>query len=297
MNRRSVLRVTGSIGPLGLGGCLSGAVDEQTASDATTSATADESSTESPTSEPSDAEETSSTASGSLSVGFDRLQSGVVLAGDDSIGVDSDGRQFLYLDVETETSDASAADAPTFRFAGETHSSWRASEHTPLWRAWTSGDDEGYTAESGSGWMLFELPERGDASDAALDWKGLEWQPPESLRARLAARPPSLSLDWSVPETTTPGETEIGFEVTNDGDHVGRFVAGLNETNIRTAYTPIEAFSRPIQPGETVSWTITHDNGVTPGSDSVDDGDPDGSYVLSWQGGRRKREISFVSDA
>ena len=227
-----------------------------------------------------------------------------MLAGDDSIGVASDGRQFLYLDVEASAIDASGTDAPArdafaFRFAGETHSSWRRSENAPLWRAWTDGDGDRYTAESESGWVLFELPEAGDASDAALEWSGngVAWRPPESLRARLAAQPPSLSLDWPVPETTTHGETEIGFAVTNEGDRVGRFVGGLNETNIRTAYSPIEAFNRPVQPGETLNWTITHDNGVTLESDSVDDGEPDGAYVLSWQGGTRRREISFGSDA
>jgi hypothetical protein len=232
-----------------------------------------------------------------LSVGRDRLQPGVAVLGIDSVGVASDGAQFLFLTVESAADDPPARSDLRFRFDGQLHSSGRTtgSGQTQVWRA--SNSDDRYDADRGSGWVLFELPETGDASDAALTWEGGEWRPGDSLRTRLASSPPPLSLEWSVPETPTPGETPIGFTVINEGDRRGRFVAGVNETGIRTAYSPIAAFSRPVPPGETVSWETVHENGLEPDDPAVGDGESDGRYVLSWPGDDREREVRFVSES
>jgi len=61
------------------------------------------------------------------------------------------------------------------RFDGERHAPVSPRTARRLWR-----DREGqrYGDESTSGWILFALPESGDAGDAALTWPGGsdEWQ-------------------------------------------------------------------------------------------------------------------------
>lgn len=295
MNRRALLQSTAAAIALAASGC-----SDRLAGDSDGSGTEPNGTTASPT------ESNDSGTTTTLAVQPERLQPGVVVLAIDSLGVVGDDLQFLYLSVEA-TADGGgsrAGDPPersdlAFRFDGETYAPGRSeagNDQVQLYRA--SGSDTGrYDAESGSGWVLFELPATGDASDAALTWETTVWEPSPALRSRLAKPSPSLSLDWSVPATPTPGETPMEFSVTNESDRDGRFVAGLDESGIRTARSPVEAFSRRVPAGETVRWETVHENGVTADSDAVDDGESDGTYVLSWTGGRRERTVRFVPES
>ena len=282
MNRRRVLASIGA-GVGGLAGCLGGPGAESRAG---SPATAPSGSTGTP--RPDDV---------ALSVSLDRLQPGVVtMTAPDSIGVrDADGKQYCYLRLEVSAGTAPARDDLAFRFDSEEYGPFEDDRHR-LWRAREEENDR-YDAERGAAWLLFSLPDSGDASDAALTWADGEWRPGERLRRRLASPPPPLSLSWSVPETVPAGsEPTIDFEATNDGDLPARFVAGLNRIGPRVAYAPILALSRRIPPGETVAWEVTDSYDVgSPGTEQAGDDEPDMTYSLDWTGETRKRDVR-VSD-
>jgi hypothetical protein len=143
-----------------------------------------------------------------------------------------------------------------FQFDGQEYSSSDATTATDLYRLYHDNERR-YDADSGSGWVLFELPETGDATDVALTWSGGRWEPDRTLRERLAESFPLLSLEWTVPaEVTTNTEPTIEVSVTNETNRDGRFVSGLNRTGPSVAYAPIESISRRIPAQETVPWSV-----------------------------------------
>lgn len=287
MRRRSVLASTAALLTSGFAGCLE---QSESISDPTITPPTETSSTPGTTGD----RPTTYAFDVSMSVEVDRLQPSVVTLGIDSISAVGAEKQYLFLHVDVTDGDPPQRSAFGFRFGGERYSpGWNGDGQ--LWRAGET--DDRYDAGTGSGWLVFALPESGNADDAALVLGRREWPVDEATRERLAEPAPPLTLEWNVPETPTPGQTPIGFTVTNEGDYDTRFVAGLNETNVRTAYSPIQAFSRLIPAGETVSWEVTHDNGTPPGDPNVDDGEPDGTYVLSWTNGRLEQEVRFVSES
>lgn len=279
MNRRRYVAICGA-GLAGLAGCLGGFGDGDGAGDPTTTG-------------PSGRTGTTPPDGVALSVSPERLQPGVVtMTSPDSIGVrDAGGKQYLFLRLDVSAGTPPGRDDLAFRFDGAEHAPFVDDRHR-LWRAREEEADR-YDAESGSGWLLFELPDRGDASDAALTWANGEWRPGERLRRRLASPPPSLALAWTVPESVPAGsEPTIGFEVANEGDVAGRFVAGLNRIGPRVAYAPILAISRRIPPGETVSWEVTDSYDVgSPGTEQTGDDEPDMTYSLDWTGETRRRDV------
>jgi hypothetical protein len=232
-----------------------------------------------------------------LAVTVDRLQPGVIeLTTPDSIGVsDADGRQFLYLDLDARGPSPPSKRALSLRFDGQSYSPVETASRR-LWRAYNDPDGN-YTAERGAGWVVFDLPDRGDASDAALTWDGGAWRLPVDVRARLSEPPPSLSVAWQVPETITPGATPtIRFEVRNAGDRQTQFVAGLNRSGPSVAYAPIDSLRKQIPAGETVSWSVVDSHSVrSPGVDALGDGVADLRYTLDWTGGQRDGAVRIAT--
>jgi hypothetical protein len=146
---------------------------------------------------------TATTAERPLSVSLLALQPAVVsLQTADSLGVFGADRQFLVLDVTAIDGDAPAVADLTFRFDGTEVSP--SDPDNPDWSDYNPGETR-HSADSGRGWVVFELPATGDAGTAALTWPGGEWTPDAALRERIADPAPALSLEWSVPETATVG--------------------------------------------------------------------------------------------
>ncbi|QGN07666.1 hypothetical protein Hrd1104_10405 [Halorhabdus sp. CBA1104] len=306
MHRRELLTL-GGLALAGLAGCLDNSGtsgDDQTETEPSTptdtntstvigTTTPTETNTETPT------ETTTIGESSQLSVSIERLQPAVVEMGTpDSLTVTGgEETQYLYLWIEVAAGKAPARDDLTFRLGGERHA-LRPSEHTlGLWRAYNHSE-KCYDAERGSGWVLFELPDLDDASDPTLVWPGGEWQPGADIRQRLSSQAPSLSVEWSAPDTVTVGDQPpIEFTVTNESDRPGRFVAALNRTGGGIVSMPVAGISKSIPAGETVSWSLTdtYDIRAPGGDEQIGDGEPDMTYNLALIGDRLEQDIRIVA--
>lgn len=268
MNRRTVLG--GCAGSLcGLAGCLG---DDGVGGE--------------PTARPSEEH--------SVSASLLALQPGVVsLQTADSLGVSGDNEQFLFLDVTATDGDVPAPADLRFRFDGAEATPY--DPDSPNWSDYNPSTTP-YSTDSDGGWVVFELPATGDAGAAALTWPGGEWTPDDSLRERLADPAPALSLEWSVPETATVGDSPtLGFSVRNEGHLDGRFVAALSRFGPRLTSIPIEGISRRIPAGESVTFEVSERFSLEAGErDEVGDDDADFSYVLEWSGGSSKQSVRLV---
>jgi len=260
VRRRSVVASTAALLVPGLAGCLGG-------SNATSPTTTG--STEA--GDPQSSEHT-------LSVAFERLQPAVVVLTDDGPRVVGDGHQYLFCRV-----DATADDEPpdrlafAFRLGGNVYSPGIESAGR-LWRAESQGSR--YDADSGRGWLVFELPEAWRAEHAALSLRGAEWPVGSGLRERLAATPPSLSVEWRAEAGASAGTARFGFEVDNAGEHDTRFVAAVTQGRESGEESLVAVVEEPILAGETVSWSVTRDAGDSGGADG------ERTFTLSWPGGR-----------
>lgn len=232
------------------------------------------------------------TTTPTLSIAALTLQPGVVSRmGADYVGVSDGAEQFLYLDVTVDEGTPPSPGSFRFRFDGETYAP--VDDLDGLWKTRTS---DPYTEDEGAGWLLFRLPETGEATTARLEWSGGEWQPGAALRQRLLTPSPPMSASMSVPETMRSEEKPaVTVRVTNDGSVAGRFVAGLNRSGPNVAQIPVGSVSVAVPAGETVERTV--DDGAymgTPAADDVGDDDPDVTYTLDWTGGRVSRELRLV---
>lgn len=304
MKRRRFIELS-SLAVTGLAGCSSTAESPgSTSSSDSTVPRMDE--TETTASGRTDTLSDSTTASpgASLSVELDSLQPGVVTQRSaDSIGVESgDDTQYLYLDVAVEWGTAPAREDLRMRFDGREFAP--SNRDRGLWRAYTHGNSR-YDAENGGGWLLFELPETGDASNVALvkadgpgEWPIITLQS-MNLDGRLESRWPPLSLEWSVPDTVEPGTKPTqSFTVTNEGDSDGTFVGALNRSGSSIAMAPIAAITKVIPPGEPTTFEVTDDRNVeSPGDENMGDGDPDMRYDLHWTGQSRSQQIRVVESS
>lgn len=290
MRRRTLLTACGT-SLAGLAGCVSdsspgGSEDTTTQGTPTTT----DGTTTEPTTEPGDSNRT-------LSVSVISLQPAVVeLATPDSLDVYGHGaNQYLFIDVSVQSGEPPEKGAFGFRFEGE---EFGPMETRGLWYHYNRMERE-YTTADGTGWLAFELPAAGDASDAAVVWPGGEWEPGASLRERLGADTPPMSMEASIPETVTPNSTPvITLTVTNEGNVDERFVAAVNRTGGGVAYAPIGAI-RPLVPaGETKSIDITDTMGIRdPGADARNDGEPDLTYQVRWSGENIRTDVRIVDDS
>lgn len=285
MRRRTLLGLTGAIGA-SLAGCFSESGTPGT-DRATTTASDDD--TDTPTTDvPPTTPETD------VNVTVDALQPGVVTRNTpDSIAVTHDEGQYLLLSVGVESGTPPARDEFLFDFAGGSFPPFEPDP--PLWVERQDGES-GYDAETGSGRLVFELPETGDAGDAALTWPGGEWRPDDALRDRLAAPLPDLTVDVAAPDAIRVGDQPtITLTIANEGDRPGRFVAGLNRVGPLIAYAPVHRFSEPAPAGETI--TVEH-TGSIPWRhyERREDGeDVTVTYHVAGVGFRRSRDIRVTS--
>lgn len=153
-----------------------------------------------------------------------------------------------------------------------------------------------------SGWIVFELPATGDASDSALGFDHQEdniWRPSERLRERIAEPIPSITLDaWMVPDSVSVHTTPtFDFEVSNQGELTGHFSAAINARVFGEPRSEV-LVSRQIPADETHEFTIEGSEiqplSDTP-SDRIGDGEPDIEYELIWSSGTEMRSVRIVA--
>jgi hypothetical protein len=165
------------------------------------------------------------------------------------------------------------------------------------------GDRSPYSADAGAGWLLYVIPESGDASDAALTWGEGAWVPEGLPRERLAGPAPTLSLSFEGPATATypadggvdaPAAIDLTYEVTNEGEHDTWFVGALNRSDFVEGTVGVRR--RRVPAGETVTWTDTE---TVPADRIADFGgeDPQARYRLEWAGDRRTVTVDLVADS
>ncbi len=272
MRRRAVLTLCGA-GLAALAGCSS----EQRGGDPTGDTSASPTATATPT--PLETE---------LTVELDALQPALVELDVDYYRlVTEDARQYLGLAVDVVSGPSPERSDLTFRFDGTEYAP-RTWERIPARQSNESGGEQ-YSEENGAGWVVFDLPETGDASDAALAWPGGEWRPDDQMKRRLAAPLPPLSLvEWGGPETVPlDGATAFELTVRNEGDQAGRFVGAINGEGWYP-HRPVARISRRIPPSETVTWEVTGEEITLPEEDwseQVGDEEADLQYELLWPGG------------
>ena len=226
-----------------------------------------------------------------MSVSLGALQPTIISLNTDVFSAANAGK-YLYLTVSHDPETPSAYDEFRFRVDGTDYEP-EATDHAHSYIS--PHTDIGQYPED-PGWVLFSLPERADASDAALLWPGGEWRPNKQVQTRLAAPIPQLSVEWDPPETVTAGtEFTIDFSVTNDGDLPSRFVAGLNRLGGPLSYSPTGVFSRVIPPNETVSWTHAKTIDMPNRSPEGDTNDEiHYEYELVWSGETKSHLVTLV---
>jgi len=305
MRRRALLTAAGA-GLFTLTGCLN-AGDETTDWTGTadpTSGTATE--TKSTDGTPTETESTVDLPADALSVSFDRLQPAVVLARIDDFAVsESPDSQYVFVTVEVSAAEPPPRSAFGFRFDGTAHAP--VDPHDlggyDLQRA-MEGEMPAYTSDTGAGWLLFELPDSGDASDAALTLGAQSWTVEGLPTERLEAPSPSFSVEWSVPETVAYDPTteevaapiEIEMTVTNEGDHDGRFVAVLQRWGSWVEHVSVAQLRELIPAGETLQWVGSDSEWLdVKDVENVDDGEPDLEYRLKWSEQRQSQSVRIVT--
>jgi len=284
MRRRTLLAVCAT-GLAGLAGCSSGPGGTGDGTDDNLPGTSP-----SPTGPP----DTEGKSDGSPSVSLLKLQPALVtLASADQLGVSSDDRQYLFLEVSDTDGEAPPKEGLKYRFDGATYGPETQTYRTYYGR---QNDEWEYTAESG-GWLLYRLPARGDATGTGLTWPGGEWQPPRSVRDRLATPAPDLTMTAEVPKTVRHyTHPTITFTVTNEGDVDTRFVAAVNRRGWDIVRAPVGGVSPVVRAGETRTVKIRDPTSIDyPGDENVEDGDPDLTYLVRWTGERIRREVRIVS--
>jgi hypothetical protein len=279
VRRRTVLAGTAALLGPGLAGCLGGSTPTDSTPSGSTTSDSNRSG--------SDTTRNSPQPDYSLSVDFERLQPAVVVLAEDGPRVLGEGHQYLFCRVDATDGDHPDRLSFAFRLGGNVYSPGVESAGR-LWRA--EGEGSRYDADSGRGWLVFELPEAWRAVHAALSLRGNEWPVGESIRERLSATPPSLSVDWRVASTDSAGDASFAFEVANDSEYDSRFVAALTEVGEDGGDSGddedgeeslLGVVNEQIPSGETVSWTETWAGGGDEGAEGNDR-----TFALSWVGGR-----------
>lgn len=294
MNRRQVLAVLGA-GTTGLAGCNRTQRNET----ATPTPTEPSGAATTPTASP-----TATLASDrDLKVSFDALQPAYVdLSVDNYRMVSEPDTQYFFLAVEVESGLPPALSDFGLRFDGTDYSPLERDTSSEIIR--NRARDESWSIDDRylSGWIVFELPETGDASDVNLTWPGGGWRPDRDTLERLAAPLPSLSLvEWHVPETAREGShVTFGFTVSNDTDLPGHFVGAINASDsIIGPHHPVAVVSREISPNDTESWEVVGDDAppiILP-DDLPDDVKPTVTYEFVWAGGGPvKQSVEVVKE-
>ena len=281
MQRRKFLMLGATVGLSSLTGCAESATQQTTTTDpATTSA---------PDSE--------------LGIEFSGLQTGFVELLEDAYEITAKpDTQYLFLDVTVTSGPRPPISEFTFSFYGETYTPTTEWEHPPLHRGEessrtypdTTGQERYQSDGETDGWIAFQLPEAGDASEATLSWPGGEWTPDESVRTRLANPVPTFTIEeWSVPETVSPDtDPEFGFTVRNEGSHGGHFWGAIDGDGFTTDRL-VTLVSQRIPPGESKSWVVT---GGTSQMGPPDQTVEKVTYTFLWPGENPSKSARVTSD-
>ncbi|MFB6072738.1 MAG: hypothetical protein ABEJ88_07205 [Halobacterium sp.] len=185
----------------------------------------------------------------SLSVSVERLQPAVVVLAASGATVVAAGRQYLFYRVDVTGGEPPKRLDFAFRLGGRVYSPG-VSTAGRIWRETQPGSR--YSAASGTGWLVFELPDRWSARHAAFSLGSREWPVGQELRDRLAEAPPSLSVSWDAVAAPEPGRTVHEFEATNESDRDTRFVGALTAAGALSPPNPSpssNAASRPARDG------------------------------------------------
>jgi len=117
------------------------------------------------------------------------------------------------------------------------------------------------------------------------------WKPTDTLRERLSASLPSLSVTSFQAATSDTGKPMFTVKVQNASDYRGRFIAILRRRGGLSPATGLVA-SRPILPGSVRTLTTTTDSVGSPGPGSATGEDIE--YELVWSSGT---ETTFLTDS
>jgi len=201
---------------------------------------------------------------------------------------------FLALDAGDE---GPAREALSLEFGGASHDPVPATELRNLYR--TREGDSHYSADSGTGLLVFSLPESADARPAStrLSWPGGLWRPDAALTERLQAPPPSLSVAFDGPAEVSADETvTVTATVTNEGDVDGRFVAGLNRYGPVVASYPVAKLSAAVPAGQSTAVEHATAMSLIGEMDQADvgDGEVDGHFGLQYPGGDAEAAFAVV---
>lgn len=227
-----------------------------------------------------------------LDVSTQRLQPAIVSRSDSGPTVVGDGQQYLFYRVAVTDGEPPARLDFAFRLGGRTHSPG-VSTADPLWVGLDENDR--YSADTGEGWLVFELPDAWNAKHAALGLGSREWPVDDGIRERLAAAPPSLDVAWETISEVTPGNTVHEFDVTNESDQDTRFVGVMTASGL-DADEPLAVFNRQLPAGSGDSFDASVP-GLPADSPAVGDGDSDVTYQLRWTGGTLEQDARFVAEA
>jgi hypothetical protein len=228
----------------------------------------------------------------SLDATVRRLQPALLTRSDSGPTVVGDGQQYLFYRVEVTDGDPPARLDFAFRLGGRTYSPG-VSTADPLWVGLDQNDR--YSADTGEGWLVFELPDAWNAKHAAFGLGSREWPVDDAIRERLAAAPPSLDVAWESISETTPGDTLQEFDVTNESNQDSRFVGVMTAAGL-DAEEPLAVFNRQLPAGSGHSFDVAV-AGLPADSPAVGDGDSDVTYQLRWPGGTLEQDVRFVAES
>lgn len=217
-----------------------------------------------------------------LSVQPDGLQPAVVQLFVDAYEFEARaGSQYLFLSGPDAT-----GPERRFRFDGTDHEPGVDTSYDLVRAPSTFGPPT-----DASDWTVFELPETGEASDAALVAPDGEWRPGEPLRTRLAAPLPTLAVTgFTAPSVLTGSRPTFTVTVRNPSDHVGRFLGILRPPD--GSYRPGQLVARDVPAEGSTTLEATGEPVATP---TPGTGGSDGDtleYELAWPGGSTTTSLS-----
>jgi hypothetical protein len=221
-----------------------------------------------------------------------RLQPALVSRSDSGPTIVGDSQQYLFYRVDVTDGESPARLDLAFRLGGRTYSPG-VSAAEPIWVGLDEADR--YSANTGEGWLVFELPDDWSAKHAAFGLGSREWPVGDGIRERMAAAPPDLEIAWDPLETARPGDVVHEFDVSNESDRATRFVGVLTASGL-DAEEPLAVFNRRVPANSGHSFDVSVP-GLPADSSAVGDGDSDVTYELQWAGGVLEQDVRFVQDS
>lgn len=170
-----------------------------------------------------------------MTVVDESVQPGVVaMNSPDSVGVHSEGGQFLLLRVEATDGPAPQYSDLSLVVSGENYQPER-------YRLFKDEDlGVSYKLDKREGWVVFELPEQIEASDPKFAWPDGAVTLSTRTRRRLETPSPPFDVTFEAPATVSADETPtLKITASNEGSVAANYVLGLNRVGPDIAYTPV----------------------------------------------------------